>query len=141
MNNKVHLLVLWSIGAGLWLFLWASNTSRTSSVYVLKDSVATLLDSISMDTSTCATSSDIDQKDEIEEPVAERVSETLECIDINTATPSELMKIPGIGPVIAMRIVEYREKHDGFSKSDELIKVKGIGPVKLGKMQNVICLQ
>jgi competence protein ComEA len=51
-------------------------------------------------------------------------------VDLNTATASELDLLPGIGPALAQRIIEYRSKHNGFKTVDELRQVSGIGPKK-----------
>lgn len=48
-------------------------------------------------------------------------------ININTATPEELELLDGIGPVIAERIVSYREAEGGFKKIEDITKVQGIG--------------
>ena len=50
-------------------------------------------------------------------------------ININAATVEELTALPGIGPVIAGKIVEYREAHP-FATVEEVMEVKGIGPAK-----------
>ena len=47
-------------------------------------------------------------------------------INLNTATSRELAELPGIGPVIASRIVEFREKRGGFRSVEELLAVPGI---------------
>ena len=60
--------------------------------------------------------------------------ETKEKIGINSAGASELISISGIGPVLAGRLVEYREKNGGFRDADELMKVKGIGPKSIEKI-------
>jgi len=52
-------------------------------------------------------------------------------IDLNTATIEELVRLPGIGQVLAGRIVAHREEHGPFGSIDELIAVSGIGPVVL----------
>ena len=48
-------------------------------------------------------------------------------VDLNRATAVELQAIPGIGPVIAGRIVAYREQHGAFATPEELMEVPGVG--------------
>lgn len=52
-------------------------------------------------------------------------------LDINSADTVELDFLPGIGPAIAQRIVEYREEEGPFQDVAELLNVEGIGPSKL----------
>ena len=52
-------------------------------------------------------------------------------VNINTASASDLEKLPGIGPALAQRIVEYRESHGPFASVDALTDVPGIGKAKL----------
>lgn len=52
-------------------------------------------------------------------------------IDINQATWVEFAQLNQIGPVLARRIVDYREAHGPFRSLDDLLHVKGIGPKKL----------
>lgn len=56
-------------------------------------------------------------------------------VSINSASASELEALPGVGPVIARRIVEYRTANGGFKSVDDLEQVKGIGPKTLAKMR------
>ena len=52
-------------------------------------------------------------------------------ININTASRQELTQIPGIGPVIADRIISWRNQNGSFQDVEELKKIKGIGDKKL----------
>ncbi|MBM4294624.1 MAG: helix-hairpin-helix domain-containing protein [Deltaproteobacteria bacterium] len=56
-------------------------------------------------------------------------------IDINTATPEDLEALPGIGPVLAGRIVDFRQKHGPFKQVADLERVSGIGPKKLAQLK------
>lgn len=56
---------------------------------------------------------------------------TEERININTASAKILDTLPGIGPVLAQRIVEYRQKYGPFEHTSDLSKVEGIGSEKL----------
>lgn len=62
-------------------------------------------------------------------------------ICINSATAEELVLLPGIGEVIAKRILEYRSKNNGFKSKDEIMRVKGIGKVKFEKIKDKICVE
>jgi competence protein ComEA len=59
-------------------------------------------------------------------------------ININRASAKELDKLPGIGPVIAGRIVEYRKVNGFFQSIDDLKKVQGIGASTLEKFKSKI---
>ncbi len=61
-------------------------------------------------------------------------------ININTATETELDKLPGIGPVYANRIVEYRQLNNGFKSLEELKNIKGIGEKTFEKLKDLISL-
>jgi competence protein ComEA len=48
-------------------------------------------------------------------------------VNLNSATSEDLQKLPGIGPALASRILEYRQQNGGFKKIEDLMNVKGIG--------------
>jgi len=59
-------------------------------------------------------------------------------ININTATVEELQALPGVGPTIAQRIVEYRQAYGPFQKVEDLLNIKGIGEKKLEKIKPLV---
>ncbi len=59
-------------------------------------------------------------------------------VDINNAGASELEILPMIGPVRAAAIIEYREKHGPFNKTEDVTKVPGIGPATYEKIKKQI---
>ena len=56
-------------------------------------------------------------------------------IDPNRASQADLETLPGIGPVLARRIMDYRRVHGPYKKIADLRKVSGIGPKKLEKIK------
>jgi competence protein ComEA len=56
-------------------------------------------------------------------------------IDINTAPAEELADLPGVGPALSRRIVEYREEHGPFESIEGLLGVSGIGPRVLERLE------
>lgn len=56
-------------------------------------------------------------------------------VDLNKASPEELAKVPGIGPVLAKRIVEFREKEGPYQRVEDVLKVRGIGEKSLERMR------
>ena len=61
-------------------------------------------------------------------------------VNINTADEKELDKLPGVGPAMAKRIVEYRTENGAFQAPEEIKRVKGIGDAKYEKMKDKIVL-
>jgi competence protein ComEA len=59
-------------------------------------------------------------------------------IDINTADETELQKLPGVGPVLAGRIVAHRETIGRFESVDDLLDVPGIGETRLASIRDLI---
>jgi competence protein ComEA len=59
-------------------------------------------------------------------------------VNLNTATAEQLATIPGVGPKMAERIIEYRQKNGGFKKVEDLMNVSGVGEKSFLKMKPLI---
>jgi competence protein ComEA len=59
-------------------------------------------------------------------------------VDLNTATTEQLDALPGVGPVLAQRIVDWRTQHGRFASVDELSNVSGIGEAKLADLKPLV---
>ncbi|MGB9861979.1 MAG: helix-hairpin-helix domain-containing protein, partial [Candidatus Bipolaricaulaceae bacterium] len=59
-------------------------------------------------------------------------------LNVNKATQEELEALPGIGPTIAKRIIEWRETKGPFQKVEDLLQVSGIGPARLAAIRDLV---
>jgi competence protein ComEA len=59
-------------------------------------------------------------------------------IDLNTATLAQLDTLPGVGPVLAQRILDWRTEHGRFASVDQLAEVPGIGESRLGQLRDLV---
>ena len=64
-----------------------------------------------------------------------------EKININTADEAALQTLPGIGPVLAQRIVAWREANGDYVLAEDLLAVEGIGLTKLDGIRDFIVIQ
>lgn len=64
-----------------------------------------------------------------------------EGIDLNTASPEELETLPGIGPVKARAIVDYREQAGGFGSVAQVMEVTGIGPATYESIRDLVYVE
>jgi len=59
-------------------------------------------------------------------------------VHLNVATLEQLDALPGVGPVTAQKILDYRQKHGAFGSVDELDAVPGIGPARLDQLRDLV---
>ncbi len=69
------------------------------------------------------------------------LGEEMPRIDLNKATLSQLDSLPGIGPVIAERILELREKSGPYKRIEDLMNIRGIGEKKFLKLKDLITVK
>ncbi len=62
-------------------------------------------------------------------------------LNLNTATVAQLETLPGIGPALAQRIVDYRTANGPFASLDDLLNVSGIGPAKVDAIRDLVIVQ
>ncbi len=65
---------------------------------------------------------------------------TTALLSLNSASPEQLEELPGIGPVLAANIVDYREQSGGFTTVEELLDVSGIGESRLAELRDHVTL-
>ena len=74
------------------------------------------------------------------EETAETAATEPSIININTATSEQFQTLPGIGPVIADRIVAYRDEYGAFESVGELMNVSGIGEKRLEAIWDLVTI-
>jgi competence protein ComEA len=59
-------------------------------------------------------------------------------VDLNSATVEQLDSLPGVGPVTAQKIVDYRTQHGPFTSVDDLDAIPGIGPARIENLRGLV---
>lgn len=63
------------------------------------------------------------------------------CVNLNAATAQDLKDLPGIGDVMAQRVIDYRERHGRFRRTEDVIIVEGFSEKKYRAIAGMICVQ
>lgn len=63
------------------------------------------------------------------------------CVNLNIATAEDLIKLPGIGAVMAKKITDYRERHGRFRRPEEIIIIEGFSERKYRAIAGSICVE
>ena len=59
-------------------------------------------------------------------------------VSLSSATVEELDELPGVGPITAQKIIDYRAEHGPFASVDDLDAVPGIGPTRIEQLRNLV---
>ena len=73
--------------------------------------------------------------------VAASQPRTTKCLNLNTANAEELKALPGIGDILAQRIIEYREQHGNFHRPQDIIIVEGFSEKRYRAIADLICVE
>lgn len=74
-------------------------------------------------------------------PPLNNQSQSSGMININTASASELEKLPGVGPARSADIIQYRNANGGFKSPEEIMNIRGIGEKTFEKMKGMITVK
>jgi competence ComEA-like helix-hairpin-helix protein len=150
MIPRLVLPAAWVAGALLWILVIVSHRGFGPLLQVVPGECFASDDSVALATgdipdSTKARSNQSNPDSAVSDQTApghhpsSLSQSTADCIKVNTANQHELMNLPGIGTVLADRIIAYRTQGKSFSRPEDLRGVKGIGEKKLAKIRNLIC--
>jgi competence protein ComEA len=107
------------------------EAARTSTSYPEQENLVPSISPSAVFPAPPATALPQDASRTLKRPVAEK-------LDLNSATEQDFEALPGIGLVLAERIVEYRQAHGAFRDVDQLRLVKGIGKKKFDRIRLLI---
>ena len=129
----------WVLGSG--------GTHETVTVQVSSQPQETQASQAPQETQTPEAPEEIQEEAPLELEEAEQQTPQLsapteeEPLNLNTATQAELELLPGIGPVLAQAILDYRDSFGGFSAKEQLKEVSGIGEKRYAAVEALITVE
>jgi competence protein ComEA len=69
---------------------------------------------------------------------SDAVGTTGPLVSLSSATLEELDQLPGVGPITAQKIVDFRTEHGPFASVDDLDAVPGIGPTRIEQLRDLV---
>ena len=152
MKNKGISWLIYCIMAVLCAFslgwvLGSGGTHETVTVQVSSQPQETQATQASQETQTPEAPQETQEEAPLELEEAERQTPRLSApteeapLNLNTATQAELELLPGIGPVLAQAILDYRDSFGGFSAKEQLKEVSGIGEKRYAAVEALITVE
>jgi competence protein ComEA len=132
--ERVALLITWT----LLIFIGGVFFGRSTQQGVITVSTASEAAVQTSETAE-AVSEQVSQNESTEAaPVESTETTETERLNLNKATLEQLEELPGVGPVLAQRILDYREEFGGFIVVEELLEVDGIGDKTYESIKNLV---
>lgn len=117
-----------------------ADMSKINLAYVLEDGMKIKIPSVNDKNEE--TKQDVTNEEEIVDIIPEsNIKSEKEMVNINKASQTELETLPGIGPSIALKIINYRNENGKFSNIEDLKKVSGIGENKYENIKALISVK
>lgn len=128
-----------------------ADLSKINLAYILEDGMKVYIPNINdlnnnkeLDVITKSPGTDIDDNESQNKDIIKDNNNSINTkkennqVNINTATQTELETLPGIGPSLALRIIEYRKENGKFNSIEDIKNVTGIGDKKYEDLKNLI---
>lgn len=128
-DGRIRIYILLAVSAAVALWLFDRYTTQPLAIYNIQTPPAS---AVQMDSAPENIVPVAEPSGSLEDVLAEK------SIDINRAGLEELKRLPGIGSVLAGRIIAYREEYGSFLEIEELMEVNGIGEKIFAKVEPYI---
>ena len=158
MKTHIRIIFIWTVSlALLWLFLFLRNgnvaplgvtiaQAAPNGDAVYFDEEMPVFEPLGSEETPAATSGRVASSAQ-NRPVGATPQRTAQtgksaptAVNINTAGLNELTRLPGIGPAMAQRIIDYRNEHGNFANVEEVKNVRGIGVARFNSMKDFLRL-